>query len=74
LANIRASNVKLSAAKFASYAITEALIWQGLGDLQNELGLETLDAIRAPSIMHRLQIPFSYFWCAHGYCPHARVR
>ncbi|EAU29286.1 conserved hypothetical protein [Aspergillus terreus NIH2624] len=67
LANIRASNVKPSAAKFASYAITEALIWQGLGDLQNdfrrfELGLETLDAMRAPSIMHRLQIPFSYYW------------
>jgi hypothetical protein len=71
LANIRASNVKPSAAKFASYAITEALIWQGLGDLQNdfrrfELGLETLDAMRAPSIMHRLQIPFSYYWCAHS--------
>ncbi|PLN75345.1 UDP-Glycosyltransferase/glycogen phosphorylase [Aspergillus taichungensis] len=67
LANVRTTDIKPSVAKFASYAITEILIWQGVGDLQNdfrryELGLEQLDALRAPSILHRLRIPFTYFW------------
>ncbi|KAF9889619.1 hypothetical protein FE257_007127 [Aspergillus nanangensis] len=67
LANVRTSNIKPSAAKFASYAITEMVIWQGVGDLQNdfrrfELGLEVLDSMRAPSLIHRLKIPFTYYW------------
>ena len=42
-------------------------MWEGLGDLINkfrtrELGLDPLDAIRAPSISHRLDIPYTYFW------------
>ncbi|KAL4783745.1 hypothetical protein BJX76DRAFT_348307 [Aspergillus varians] len=67
LANIHSFTTKPSVAKVASYAVTEMVIWQGLGDLQNEfrrfeLGLEPLDAIRAPSLIHRLQIPFTYMW------------
>ncbi|RMZ38028.1 hypothetical protein AFCA_002180 [Aspergillus flavus] len=67
LANIRARNTKPSVANFASYAIVEVMLWEGLGDLINrfrkrELGLDPLDAIRAPSIAHRLQIPYTYLW------------
>ncbi|THC91692.1 hypothetical protein EYZ11_008837 [Aspergillus tanneri] len=41
------------------------VIWQGVGDLINdfrrfELGLEQLDVMRAPSLIHRLHIPFTY--------------
>ncbi|KAI9376423.1 hypothetical protein BJX61DRAFT_538801 [Aspergillus egyptiacus] len=67
LANIQTSNTNPSLAKVASYAVTEMLMWQGLGDLQNqfrrfELGLEPLDSMRAPSLIHRLRIPFTYMW------------
>ncbi|EAU32050.1 predicted protein [Aspergillus terreus NIH2624] len=67
LANIRSGNTKPSAANFASYAIVEIMMWEGLGDLINrfrkrELGLDPLDAIRAPSIAHRLRVPFTYLW------------
>ncbi|KAI9369654.1 hypothetical protein BJX61DRAFT_549434 [Aspergillus egyptiacus] len=67
LANIRSKNTKPSVANFASYPIVEIIMWEGLGDLINrfrkrELGLDQLDAIRAPSIAHRLQIPFTYLW------------
>ncbi|RAH69469.1 putative UDP-glucose,sterol transferase [Aspergillus aculeatinus CBS 121060] len=67
LATVRSQNTKPSAANFASYAIVEIMMWEGLGDLINkfrkrELGLDPLDAIRAPSIAHQLQIPFTYLW------------
>ncbi|PYH38101.1 putative UDP-glucose,sterol transferase [Aspergillus neoniger CBS 115656] len=67
LATIRTKNTKPSAANFASYAIVEILMWEGLGDLINsfrkrDLGLDPLDAIRAPSIAHRLRIPYTYLW------------
>ncbi|KAL4928929.1 putative UDP-glucose,sterol transferase [Aspergillus undulatus] len=67
LANIQSQNTKPSVANFASYAIVEIMMWEGLGDLINrfrkrELGLDPLDAIRAPSIAHRLQIPYTYLW------------
>ncbi|KAI9044678.1 putative UDP-glucose,sterol transferase [Aspergillus affinis] len=62
LANVRSQSTKPSAANFASYAIVEVMMWEGLGDLINrfrkrELGLDPLDAIRAPSIPSRLRIP-----------------
>ncbi|CEL08507.1 hypothetical protein ASPCAL11656 [Aspergillus calidoustus] len=67
LANIRSKNTKPSVANFASYAIVEIMLWEGLGDLINrfrkrELGLDPLDALRAPSIAHRLRIPYTYLW------------
>ncbi|PYH43031.1 putative UDP-glucose,sterol transferase [Aspergillus saccharolyticus JOP 1030-1] len=67
LATVRSQNTKPSAANFASYAIVEIMMWEGLGDLINkfrkrELGLDPLDAIRAPSIAHQLQVPYTYLW------------
>lgn len=67
LANVRSQSTKPSAANFASYAIVEVMMWEGLGDLINrfrkrELGLDPLDAIRAPSIASRLRIPYTYLW------------
>jgi hypothetical protein len=78
LANIRSQNTKPSVANFASYAIVEIMLWEGLGDLINrfrkrELGLDPLDALRAPSIAHRLRIPYTYLWYTpcftHPYFP-----
>ncbi|KAJ5612873.1 hypothetical protein N7510_006067 [Penicillium lagena] len=48
LANVRAKSNKVSVANFASYALFEVLMWEGLGDLVNkfrkkELGLDPLD-------------------------------
>lgn len=67
LANVQSQNTKPSVANFASYAIVEIMMWEGLGDLINrfrkrELGLDPLDAIRAPSLAHRLQVPYTYLW------------
>lgn len=67
LANVRARNAKRSVANFASYAIVEMMIWEGLGDLINKfrkrlLSLDSLDGSRAPSLVHRLRIPWSYLW------------
>ncbi|KAL2844170.1 hypothetical protein BJY01DRAFT_215226 [Aspergillus pseudoustus] len=67
LANIHSKNTKPSVANFASYAIVEIMLWEGLGDLINrfrkrELGLDPLDALRAPGIAHRLRIPYTYLW------------
>lgn len=44
-------------------------MWEGLGDLINqfrkdELGTEPLDSTRAASIVHRLNVPYTYFWWA----------
>ncbi|KAL4765013.1 putative UDP-glucose,sterol transferase [Aspergillus foveolatus] len=67
LANVQSQNTKPSVANFASYAVVEIMMWEGLGDLINrfrkrELGLDPLDAIRAPSLAHRLQVPYTYLW------------
>ncbi|KAL4914590.1 hypothetical protein BDW62DRAFT_204479 [Aspergillus aurantiobrunneus] len=67
LANIQSQNTYPSVANFASYAVVEIMMWEGLGDLINrfrkrELGLDPLDAIRAPSIAHRLKVPYTYLW------------
>lgn len=67
LANIRPHSTKPSVANLASYGIVEVMMWEGLGDLINrfrrkELGLDPLDAIRAPTMNHRLQIPYAYLW------------
>ncbi|KAE8376412.1 hypothetical protein BDV26DRAFT_305613 [Aspergillus bertholletiae] len=53
LANIRSQSTKPSAANFASYGVVEVMI---------ELGLNPLDAVRAPSIVHRLRVPYTYLW------------
>lgn len=67
LANVRSHRAKRSVANFASYAVVEMILWEGLGDVINyfrekELGLDRLDATQAPGLMHHLQIPWSYLW------------
>ncbi|KAE8361011.1 hypothetical protein BDV27DRAFT_167263 [Aspergillus caelatus] len=67
LANVRVRDTKPSVANFASYALMEMVMWQGVGDLINafrrfELGLEQLDVMRAPSLIPRLRVPFTYMW------------
>ena len=67
LANIQRRNVQLSAANFASYLIVEMLLWWGLSDQINKfrrrvLGLDILDAMQAPTLVHRLRIPHTYLW------------
>ncbi|PYH78799.1 UDP-Glycosyltransferase/glycogen phosphorylase [Aspergillus uvarum CBS 121591] len=67
LAKVRSTNTKSSVGKLMSYMIAETVIWQGVGDLINEfrrheLGLERLDSMRAPSLLSRLRIPFTYLW------------
>jgi hypothetical protein len=67
LANVRPTRTKPSVANFASYAIVEMMLYEGLGDLLNkfrkrELGLDPLDAIRGPGVAQKLRIPFTYLW------------
>ena len=67
LANVQRHRTKRSVANFVSYAIVEMIIWEGLGDIFNkfrkrELGLDPLDATQAPSLAHRLRIPYTYLW------------
>jgi hypothetical protein len=52
---------------YLSYALLEAMTWQGLGDLINrmrgeQLGLSPLTATSAPGSIDRLKIPYSYVW------------
>ncbi|KAL3248382.1 hypothetical protein ABHI18_012054 [Aspergillus niger] len=67
LANILTHDTRPSVANFVSYILTEMLIWQGVGDLINEfrrfeLGLDQLEGTGAPSLLHRLRVPFTYLW------------
>ncbi|CAG8039355.1 unnamed protein product [Penicillium nalgiovense] len=67
LAITHLQDCKPSIANFLSYVIVEILIWEGLGDLLNKfrkvcLSLDPLDTITASSLIHRLQIPCTYFW------------
>ncbi|GAB1200441.1 hypothetical protein APSETT444_009814 [Aspergillus pseudonomiae] len=78
LANIRVGDIKPSVANFASYGLMEMVIWEGVGDLVNsfrrfELGLEQLDVIRAPSLISRLRIPFTYMWFPEDWQEHIEV-
>lgn len=69
LANILTHDTRPSVANFVSYILTEMLIWQGVGELINEfrrfeLGLDQLEGTGAPSLLHRLRVPFTYLWSA----------
>ena len=73
LADIRRQNTKPSVANFVSYVIVEMMIWEGLGDIINEfrktrLGLDTLDAVRAPTLVQQLHIPNTYLWWVPHRC------
>ncbi|KAJ6134158.1 hypothetical protein N7523_000480 [Penicillium sp. IBT 18751x] len=67
LAVTHSQDCKPSVANFLSYIVVEMMIWEGLGDLVNKfrricLSLDPLDTITVSSLMHRLRIPFTYFW------------
>ncbi|KAJ5306895.1 hypothetical protein PENANT_c003G01867 [Penicillium antarcticum] len=67
LAVLNQDGCKPTVANFVSYAVVDMMIWEGLGDLVNTwrkkfLALDDLDAITAPSLIHRLHIPYSYLW------------
>jgi hypothetical protein len=67
LAVLNQAGCKPTVANFVSYAVVDMMIWEGLGDLVNTwrkncLALDDLDSITAPSLIHRLRIPYSYLW------------
>ncbi|CAO2649706.1 Nn.00g009980.m01.CDS01 [Neocucurbitaria sp. VM-36] len=67
LANIQSSNADPQLTNYISYAMIEALSWQGLGDIINRfrakcLGLDPVSLIWAPSMLQRLKVPHTYCW------------
>ena len=67
LANIQASNSDPSLTNLMSYTLVEALTWQGLGHVINRfrtqnLRLEAISLIYAPTLLDRLHIPYTYCW------------
>ena len=67
LANVQSSNADPNLANLISYTLVEALTWQGLGHVINRfreqnLRLEPVSLIYAPSLLNRLQIPYTYCW------------
>jgi UDP:flavonoid glycosyltransferase YjiC (YdhE family) len=67
LANIQSSNADPQLTNYLSYAMIEALSWQGLGDIINRfrkkcLGLEPVSTIWAPGMLSRLRVPHTYCW------------
>lgn len=67
LANIISSTTDERRSNFVSYALVEALTWQGLGRTinrfrQKTLFLEPLGDLSGPAIATRLRIPHTYCW------------
>ncbi|KAI4702974.1 hypothetical protein J4E81_001847 [Alternaria sp. BMP 2799] len=67
LANIQSSNADTQLTNYISYAMIEALSWQGLGDIINRfrakcLGLEPVSMMWAPGMLQRLKVPHTYCW------------
>lgn len=67
LANIKSSNAEPEITNYLSYAMIEALSWQGLGDVINRfrarcLGLDPVSLIWAPGMIQRLKVPHTYCW------------
>jgi UDP:flavonoid glycosyltransferase YjiC (YdhE family) len=67
LANIQSSNADPQLTNYLSYAMIEALSWQGLGDIINRfrkkcLGLDPVSVIWAPGMLQRLKVPHTYCW------------
>ena len=66
IANIK-SNANRNMTNGLSYTLVEMMTWQGVGDLINKFRTETLDLgplsqAAATSVLHRLQIPYTYCW------------
>jgi len=67
LANIQSTDTDATMANFMSYALVDMLTWQGLGDVINRfrehsLHLEPISLMRAPGMLARLRIPYTYCW------------
>lgn len=67
LASIRKSNVDPGYTNFMSYPLVEMMVWQGLGDLVNDLrvktlGLDPVSTLWAPGALYRMNVPFAYLW------------
>lgn len=67
LTSIKASNVDLGYTNFMSYPMAEMMVWQGLGDLVNDLrvdtlGLDPVSTLWAPGALYRMNVPFAYLW------------
>ncbi|KIV91998.1 hypothetical protein PV10_06480 [Exophiala mesophila] len=67
LVDINMSGVDVRLARFLSYFLVDAIIWQGLGSVINRfryqvLGLEPINPTLAPGMLHRLRIPHYYCW------------
>ncbi|KAF2401617.1 UDP-Glycosyltransferase/glycogen phosphorylase [Trichodelitschia bisporula] len=67
LANIQSTNADVSMTNYISYALVDMLTWQGLGDIINRfrvhnLGLDPLNSMWAPGLVHRMRIPYTYCW------------
>lgn len=67
LASIKKSNVDPGYTNFMSYPLVEMMVWQGLGDLVNDLrvktlGLDPVSTLWAPGALYRLNVPFAYLW------------
>lgn len=67
IANIKSSNASRTMTNELSYTLVDMMTWQGLGDIINKFRTETLDLgalaqAAATSMLHRLQIPYTYCW------------
>ncbi|EFW99411.1 udp-transferase [Grosmannia clavigera kw1407] len=67
LAIIKQSDVDLGYTNFMSYLLVDMMVWQGLGDLVNDLrvktlGLDPVSRLWAPGSAYRMQVPFTYLW------------
>ena len=67
LANIQSSDADPQVTNYLSYTLIEVLSWQGLGDVINRfrrksLGLDPINLLCAPGMLHGLKIPHTYCW------------
>ncbi|KAL5614765.1 uncharacterized protein BROUX77_000602 [Berkeleyomyces rouxiae] len=67
MTTIKQSNVEPGAANLVSYPLVDMMVWQGLGDLVNDLrikklSLDGLSAFWAPAALSRLRLPYTYIW------------
>lgn len=67
LASVKSSNADPNLTNLISYTLVDALTWQGLGHIINRfreqnLRLEPVSLMYAPSILNRLRVPYTYCW------------
>ncbi|THH04471.1 hypothetical protein EW145_g5499 [Phellinidium pouzarii] len=65
LVNIEHSNAKTGLSNYLSYALTDHMTWQGLGDIiddfrEKRLGIRRLHLRNGPGLVDKLKIPWSY--------------